>query len=219
MRGSYSLPLLALAIVLPVGGAASRAPDLLHGREIAQNGSPGGAQACADCHRLDGTGDSSGVFPRLTGQAEFYLYKQLEDYRAGLRESQVMGPIATRLTETEQQDVAGYYASIDGPFIPPSTADPRLVRRGGVLAAAGSTKENVPACVTCHGQAGRGMPPSFPYLAGQFARYTRDQFVAWKDGSRRNDPLNVMRDIAARLSDNDAAAVAEYFAGVYPPKR
>jgi cytochrome c553 len=29
----------------------------------------------------------------------------------------------------------------------------------------------------------------------------------------------VMRDIAARLSDNDAAAVAEYFASVNPPKR
>ena len=63
------------------------------------------------------------------------------------------------------------------------------------------------------------MPPSFPYLAGQFSRYAREQLAAWKDGSRRNDPLNVMRDIAARLSDEDAAALAEYFASVYPPAR
>jgi cytochrome c553 len=62
------------------------------------------------------------------------------------------------------------------------------------------------------------MPPTFPYLAGQFARYTRDQLAAWKNGSRRNDPLNVMRDIAARLGDDDVAALGEYFAQVWPPK-
>jgi cytochrome c553 len=46
----------------------------------------------------------------------------------------------------------------------------------------------------------------------------RDQFAAWKDGSRRNDPLDVMRDIAARLPDGDVDAVAEYFAHAYPPE-
>jgi cytochrome c553 len=208
-----------LMIALPALTAAARSPDLQHGGEIAASGSAEGAQACAACHKLDGAGDTSGAFPRLTGQAAFYLYKQLKDYQAGLRDSQIMGPIAKRLSEEEMQDVSGYYASASAPFAPPSPGDGRLIQRGGVLSAVGSAEKNVPACVNCHGQSGAGLPPSFPYLAGQFARYTRDQLAAWKDGSRRNDPLNVMRDIAARLNADDLAAVAEYFAHVWPPGR
>lgn len=217
MRFRYRLVPVVLIFALPCVTAAARSPDTQHGREIAANGSAEGAQACMACHKLDGSGDPSGAFPRLTGQAAFYLYKQLKDYQAGLRDSQVMGPIAKRLSEEEMQDVAGYYAAASAPFMPPSRGDGGLAQRGGVLAAVGSAEKNVPACVNCHGRAGAGMPPSFPYLAGQFARYMRDQFAAWKDGSRRNDPLNVMRDIAARLGNDDITALAEYFAQVWPP--
>ena len=218
MRFRHGLVLSALAIALLGFRAQARSPDLQHGREIATNGGAEGAQACAACHKLDGTGDPSGAFPRLAGQAGFYLYKQLKDYQAGLRDSQVMGPIAKRLGEEEMQDISGYYASLSGPFVPPPLGDSRLVQRGGVLAAVGSAEKNIPACVNCHGQAGAGIPPSFPYLAGQFARYTRDQLAAWRDGSRRNDPLTVMRDIAARLSEDDIIGLAEYFAQVWPPQ-
>lgn len=217
-RRSRSVALFALALLFPAF-ATARSPDLNHGRDIALKGSPGGAQACATCHKLDGTGDNSGTFPRLTGQAGFYLYKQLKDYAAGQRDSQVMAPIAQHLTDEEMQDVAGYFASVSGSFTPPQIGDGRLIQRGGVLSATGSAKENIPACVNCHGQSGAGMPPSFPYLAGQYARYVRDQLAAWKDGSRRNDPMNVMRDIAARLVAEDIAALAEYFAHAYPPAR
>lgn len=207
----------AVTMLLAASIAQARSPDLQRGREIAANGSAEGAQACAACHKLDGAGDTSGAFPRLTRQAGFYLYKQLKDYQTGLRDSQIMVPIAQRLSEDEMQDVSGYYASTSAPFVPPSPNDSRVVQRGGVLSAVGSAEKNVPACVNCHGQAGAGIPPSFPYLAGQFARYTRDQLAAWKDGSRRNDPLNVMRDIAARLGSDDVAALAEYFAHAWPP--
>jgi cytochrome c553 len=208
-----------VGVVGLAAAAAARTPDTAHGREIALNGTPGGAQACASCHKLDGTGETSGAFPRLTGQGGFYLYKQLKDYADGLRDNQVMSPIAQHLSEAEKQDVAGWYASAPGPFMPPQTGDPRLLQRGGILSAVGSAENNIPACANCHGRAGAGMPPSFPYLAGQYARYIRDQFAAWKDGSRRNDPLNVMRDIAARLPDGDLDAVAEYFAHAYPSER
>jgi cytochrome c553 len=218
VKAWHSLALFALALLVP-GFAAARSPDLDHGRDMALKGSPGGAQACAACHKLDGTGDSSGAFPRLTGQAGFYLYKQLKDYAAGRRDSQVMAPVAQRLTDEEMQDLAGYFASVSGPFTPPQIGNSQPIQRGGVLSAIGSAKENIPACVNCHGQSGAGMPPSFPYLAGQYARYLRDQLAAWKDGSRRNDPMNVMRDIAARLGAEDVAALGEYFAHVYPPAR
>ena len=216
---SCFLVIVLAAAAVPAAGVRARSPDIDHGREIAVNGSEAAAQACAACHKLNGTGEPSGAFPRLTGQGGFYLYKQLKDYAAGLRESQIMGPIAKQLTDIEMQDVAGWYALATGPVISPQSGDPRQIQQGGVLSAVGSPERNIPGCANCHGAAGTGMPPSFPYLAGQFARYTRDQLAAWKDGSRRNDPLNVMRDIAARLGDDDMAAAAQYFAHAHPPDR
>lgn len=214
-----STPLTLFGLLLLTTLAEARSPNIEHGREIALHGSENGAQACAACHQESGVGDTGGAFPRLTGQIAFYLYKQLRDFAGGARDNQVMAPIAQKLDEAEMEDVAGYYASMSGPFTPPSSSDPRLVQGGGVIAASGIPDRNVPACTNCHGQSGAGMPPSFPYLAGQFAVYTRNQLAAWKDGSRRNDPLNVMRDIAARLGDEDIAALAAYFAEVPPPRR
>lgn len=157
------------------------------------------------------------IYPRLTGQAAFYMYKQLQDFRSGQRESATMGPIAQQLTEDEMQDVAGYYASLTASFRPPPPGDGAQAQHGGALAAIGSPERNIPACANCHGRAGVGLPPSFPYLAGQYGRYLRDQLGAFRDGSRRNDPMDVMRDIAGRLSERDIEAAADYFAHVYPP--
>ena len=73
------------------------------------------------------------------------------------------------------------------------------------------------ACEICHADAGVGIAPSFPYLAGQYADYTERQLLQWKAGDRRNDPLNVMAEIAERLEDEEIRALALYFARVRPP--
>jgi cytochrome c553 len=206
----------AAGAALAAGATPAAPPDLAGGRQIAAVGTPGGAAACATCHGLDGAGDPGGVYPRLAGQGAFYLYKQLVDFRSGRRESQIMAPIAKAMSDVEMQNAAGYYAAARAPYAPPPFADGALLQRGGVLAAAGSAERNVPACVNCHGRFGAGVPPSFPSLAGQFARYTGDQLAAWKSGARRNDPLDVMRDIAARLDERDIAAIAAYFERARP---
>ena len=159
------------------------------------------------------------IYPRLAGQAAFYLYKQLLDFRSGQRESAVMGPIAQKLDPAQMEDVAGYYAAQPGRFSPPGGGDGAMLQQGGVLAAQGSAEANIPACTNCHGPAGQGMPPSFPYLAGQSEDYLKAQLAAFRDGARRNDPMDVMRDIAGRLSADEAASVSAYFARAYPPSR
>ncbi|MDX1656139.1 MAG: hypothetical protein R3310_13085, partial [Candidatus Competibacteraceae bacterium] len=53
--------------------------------------------------------------------------------------------------------------------------------------------------------------------AGQFADYTAAQLLAWKQGRRRNDPLEVMADIAAKLTEEEIQGLALYFARVRLP--
>lgn len=70
----------------------------------------------------------------------------------------------------------------------------------------------MPACVSCHGPGGKGIGAVFPALAGQHASYIKAQLEAWKNGTRRNDPNNLMKVVADRLTDEEVQAVSEYFA-------
>lgn len=208
---------LLIAPAVPAWGAANE----VRGRGVALGA--GGAlsprSACHTCHGLDGAGDSSGAFPRLTGQAGWYLYKQLKDYASGKRENAVMSPIARALTDGQMQDVAAYYAglAVATPAPPGRARDPLLLQRGGAIAASGLPDRGVAACVNCHGAAGRGLPPSFPYLAGQYAPYVELQFRFFRNGERRNSPLGVMEQIARELSEEEVRALAAYFASLPPP--
>ena len=71
----------------------------------------------------------------------------------------------------------------------------------------------VPACVGCHLPNGVGAP-RYPRLAGQRQAYLVQQLTNFKTGARTNDRAHVMRYVAARLSDEEMKAVAEYLAGL-----
>jgi cytochrome c553 len=58
------------------------------------------------------------------------------------------------------------------------------------------------------------LPVQFPRLAGQHTEYTTAQLKAFRSGQRANDPAQMMRMVAAKLSDQEIAAVAEYIAGL-----
>jgi cytochrome c553 len=163
---------------------------------------------------MSGVGDASGAFPRLTGQAAWYLYKQLKDYASGARENAVMSPIARSLSDVQMQSVAAYYADQTAPRHVTREPDPMELQIGGAISAAGHAGKRVAACVSCHGPAGRGLPPSFPYLAGQYAPYAELQMQLWKQGKRKNDPFGVMQHIAEQLSEAEIRALATYFESV-----
>jgi cytochrome c553 len=42
--------------------------------------------------------------------------------------------------------------------------------------------------------------------------YIANQLHAWKQGTRRGDPLGLMQTVAGKLSDADIRAVSDYFA-------
>lgn len=219
-----TLGLLAggVALLFAVAAAADQG-DVARGSVIANQGKvtaavPGNTvPPCRNCHGDRGIGDGSGAFPRLTGQLAFYTYKQLQDFAGDTRPSPVMSPIAAALSEQDRQDVAAYYASVKGPLFPLPILDPELAQRGGMISAAGSSEKQVPACITCHGEAGAGMAPSFPYLGGQYASYLQYQMDAFRLGRRNNSPFGVMTEIAQKMSEDDINAVSQYLASVRRP--
>ena len=189
--------------------AAPRQPDVNHGAVIVAQGTPAGAQACAQCHAFNGASDGSGAFPRIAGQSAFYLAKELREYAADVRSNAIMSPIAAALTPDDIDDVSAYYATVSAPFLPLS-ANTALVKRGEELAKVGNAQRRIQACDNCHGPGGVGEPPAIPYLAGQYGRYIEFQLQMWQSGNRKNSP-GAMALLAKELDGEDIAAVAAYY--------
>ena len=217
MRGPVSFAAAAGALGVGLACAAwsqvaSGAPagDPKRGAVIAAQGTAAGAPSCAQCHAFDGVSDSSGAFPRLAGQSDEYLAKQLGDFRSDVRTNAVMSPIAKALTQNDIADVAAYFGAADAPFLPLPKPAEALVKAGRQLATVGSENRGIQACDNCHGPGGAGEPPAIPYLAGQYASYIALELRMWQRGFRKNSP-NQMAVVAARLNDQEIAAIAAYY--------
>lgn len=172
---------------------------------------------CAACHGADGN-SSIPANPNLAGQHASYLLKQLNNFKAGadgkpaLRQNAVMNGMAAPLSEAEIKSLAQYFSKQT--LKPDVAKDDKLVTQGRKLWRAGDMKKGIPACAGCHGVAGAGLPAQYPTLAGQHPDYVIAQLKQFREGTRANDPEGVMRTIAAKMSDPQMAAVAEYAAGL-----
>jgi cytochrome c553 len=212
-------PALVLAGLLAMAPPLAAGPrEVALGREIAEGAVLPEEKTCSHCHGVLGIGRPEEETPRLAGQPRFYLHKQLDDFASGARTHDKMTPVARALAPAQREAVASYYASLYAiPYPEAPYAEPSLVQKGGVLSAIGDLEREIRACEICHADAGVGIAPSFPYLAGQYADYTERQLLLWKAGERQNDPLEVMAEIAERLDEEEIRALALYFARVRPP--
>ncbi len=207
---SCGLLLVAMVgIALPAGAAPA-----VDAASIARQGNGKGAPPCMACHGADGAGQAASGNPRLAGIDAAYLQKQLDDFASGTRSSPIMQANATALSEDERQALALYYSKLPLPpaLAKPATALPAADSLGAQLAMRGRWSSKVPACVQCHGPGGVGVGAHFPPLAGQPAAYLEAQLKAWQQGTRHNDPLQLMQHLSAALSARDIQAVATWFA-------
>jgi len=188
----------------------SHQPDAEHGAVIVAQGTATGAPACALCHAFNGASDGSGAFPRLAGQSDYYLTKELGDYASGIRSNAIMSPIAKALSPDDVADVSAYYSRIDAPFPQLQAPDPALVRRGGELAKTGDEAKGIESCDRCHGPGGIGEPPAIPYLAGQYAHYISHTLRMWQEGYRKTSSAD-MAVTAHKFDEHENAAVAAYY--------
>ena len=98
---------LLLTMVLASGGVFAQgegaAPDLAKAKQTAET-------ICAGCHMADGN-SMLPANPKLAGQVEEYLYKQLTDFKSGKRASPVMGAMVASLNEDDMKALAAHFAS------------------------------------------------------------------------------------------------------------
>lgn len=191
-----------------------RGADPEAGKLLAANGKPGaGVQACVACHGPAGITPTGGIFPNLAGLSSDYLAKQLADFRSGTRIQPLMNTIARGLTEQEIGQVAAYYGTLAGPPLHVGEFGGETARK---LDQQGDGSRALPACANCHGLRGMGEGPLLPRLAGQSREYFTDQMNAFRNGSRQNDDVGVMRAFSQRLTPSEIDALAQYYAGPPP---
>jgi cytochrome c553 len=167
---------------------------------------------CAGCHGVDGN-SSNPEWPKLSGQGEAYLFKQLLDFNSKDRENALMNAQVANLSEQDMHDLAAYYAS-QKPT--PGSTPPEFVELGQQVYRGGNIGTGLPACMGCHSPTGAGNPRAvFPRLSGQHSKYVENQLRGYRDRLRANDPQGMMRKVAQRMTVEELQAVAQYVAGLH----
>jgi len=209
MIARISILTLALTASNVFAQSTSDQSDPARAKQIAET-------VCAACHGVDGN-SALATFPKLASQHEQYLLKQLHNFKAvdgkpAERVNGSMAPMVAALSDADMKGLAKYFSQQK--LKPDAAKNIKTVELGQKLWRAGNAATGVPACASCHGPSGQGMPAQYPKIAGQFAEYTETQLKAFRAGERANDPNSMMRGFASRLTDTEIKALADYVAGL-----
>ncbi len=198
--------LVAIAVACALFGSATAA--LAAGDAAAGKAK---SAVCVACHNPDGN-STNPTYPKLAGQSADYLTKQLMEFKSGARVNAIMLGMVAALTPQDMEDLSAYFASQQ---IARGAADPALAPVGEALFRGGNLTSGVSACMACHGAVGAGNPAArFPALAGQHDVYIETQLKAFRNMERNNDAGQMMRSVAARLTDQEIKAVSSYIQGL-----
>jgi cytochrome c553 len=168
---------------------------------------------CAGCHNADGNSVIP-MNPILAGQHAEYITKQLIDFKAtesapAKRNSPIMSSMVAALSPEDMKQLGDYYAQQKAVPSQVAVDDDKLIEIGKLLYHGGSLTNDVPACASCHGPNGSGIPPRYPAIAGQHAEYTLTQLNLFSAGDRANDK-DVMQQVITRLNGYEKRAISAY---------
>jgi cytochrome c553 len=186
--------------------------------------------ACAACHGLDGN-SSDPQYPKIAGQHELYIARQLARFKSGERANPIMLGFSATLSAQDMRDIGAHFAAqkvVAGLGDETAISDAlspykgkRIVDVGRDIYRGGVALNGVPACMSCHGPTGAGNPgPSYPAVGGQHAGYTGTLLNGFKAAPAGSAALNdanyaIMAGIAKRLSDEEILAVSSYIEGLH----
>jgi hypothetical protein len=184
--------------------------DVAAGEALYSNGdATRGVAACITCHGPKGQ-SAIGTWPKLSAQHAAYTAKQLKNFKEGVRANAIMMGMAAALTEQDMQNIAAYLAK--QPASLGVAQDKATIELGQSIYRGGIAAKGVPACAGCHSPNGAGIPSQYPRQAGQWAEYSNNQLMSFREGTRKNIQMNM---IATKLSDNEMKAVSDYMAGLH----
>ena len=198
-----NLILTSTVLMFALTGAAHAAGDAEAGKTK--------SASCGGCHMPDGN-SMVPTFPKLAGQGEKYIVKQLAEFKANeTRKNDMMLGMSAALTDEDMADIGAFYAAQK--LAGPAPSDPDKAAKGKQLYKGGDLTKGIPACQACHGPKGGGMAGSgYPQVGGQYVEYTLAQLKAFRDGTRANDDKELMRSIVKDMSDEQLEALAHYIA-------
>jgi cytochrome c553 len=185
-------------------------PDFAKGQAL--------AGVCAGCHGVDGH-STVPTQPSLAGMSWQYIARQLKHYKTGQRDNAIMKGFAANLSDADMKALGVYFAAQKPRAV--GAKDLTLAKTAERLYRAGDASRSIPACAGCHSPSGAGIPAQYPRIGGQHAEYTLAQLTAFKAGTRgkatkedANPNGKMMMAIAAKLTDAEMKALAEYTAGL-----
>jgi len=162
-------------------------------------------QKCVKCHGELGVSEDVDD-PNIGGQLAAYNFKQLMDYKNGHRESRTMQKAVRDLSEKDMADMSAWYASVPSPK--PMHKDSLIAQQ---LVYKGDPKRMLKPCGSCHGRDGEGRAHAASKLTGQNRGYFITAMEEFKEGDRGNDVYSRMRLISEVLTDEEIAAIADYY--------
>lgn len=211
-------PETAAPAAASTAAAAPAAPAVAAAEAPAKPGDATAGQAkaavCGACHGMDGN-SADAQYPKLAGQSEQYIVRQLTSFKAGKRQNPIMMGMAAPLSTQDMHDVGAYFSSKTAL---PGVADQALVEHGQTLFRQGDSTRGIPACMACHSIDGRGNPGAmYPQLTSQHAQYIEATLKSWHDGTTWGDDAHaqIMPAIAKQLTPDDIAALASYIEGLH----
>ncbi|MEO8653161.1 MAG: c-type cytochrome [Ramlibacter sp.] len=202
-----------LALALLAAGLAAGCANPGRSRDLANPKVPAvvlAQQVCSNCHGIAGTSVSPN-FPNLAAQTPAYIVGQLKEFKSHGRADppgfEYMWGLSRSLTDEQIAGLAAYFSS-QMPAHQPVEADPSLAAAGKAIFKGGLPSKNVPACASCHGDAGQGHD-AFPRLASQHVDYIVKQLIVFQRTDERPKGA-VMKTIVHDLSADDIRKVAAY---------
>jgi cytochrome c553 len=207
-----SLIVAAIGLAATVAGDAAAADVVVPHDPSAWDATTLVSNACSKCHGATGVSISP-LFPILAGQQTSYIDTELKLFRQRGRSDPLarafMWGIARGLTDDQIEGVAQYFAS-QPPVRGTPSRNPALAEKGKLIYESGVPQRGVIACMTCHGANAEGDGNNaFPRLAGQHRDYLVTELQQFRGLLRENA---VMQGVAANITDDEIAAVADYLA-------
>ncbi len=170
---------------------------------------------CQSCHGESLQGNQSLQAPLLSGLSQWYLYRQMQNYREGIRGNhpedifgQSMRLSVINLKDIEVQALAEYISKIN--------ADKQKTSINADIETGKFVFEH---CISCHGEFGEGdQTIGAPKLSGQSDWYLYQQMINFQKGIRGNHQDDLygrqMKEMAEMYNEQMLRDVVSYISTI-----